>query len=74
MTILPFYYSLFVRGGSISPNFQYLGNAGYNGRYWSSTHNSNGTQVYNLSFDGSGVDPSYNYGRYFSLSLRCLAR
>ena len=63
----------FVRGGGIYPNatskFDF---AGQSGIYWSSRANSDTNYAYRLYFNSSYVYPSYNYGRYFGQSLRCL--
>ncbi len=61
----------FVFGGYVSGSS--LGYAGSRGYYWSSTANS-ATGAYNLYFNSSNVNPSYNGGRYLGNSVRCVAR
>ncbi len=60
------------RGGNVNQNTNLFANAGDNGRYWSSTPNSNGTQAYNLNFNGtSNINPSNNNNRQYGYSIRC---
>ena len=63
----------FVRSGYIRPDdtakFRVAGQIGY---YWSSRANSTTNNAYELYFDSSGVNPSYNFYRYNGQSLRCL--
>jgi uncharacterized protein (TIGR02145 family) len=50
-----------------------LSSAGTFGHYWSSTPN-NDTSSYDLRFgDGTTVNPSYNNGREYGFSVRCVA-
>jgi uncharacterized protein (TIGR02145 family) len=61
------------RGGNVNQSTSNLFNvAGANGYYWSSTPVSNGTQAYNLNFNGtSNINPSNNNNRYNGFSVRC---
>ena len=61
------------RGGNVNQNTSNLFNvAGANGYYWSSTPVSNGTQAYNLNFNGtSNINPSNNNNRQNGFSVRC---
>ena len=62
-----------VRGGLVWQDSDLFGRAGDNGNYWSSTPVSNGTQAYNLNFNGTGnINPSNNNNRQNSRSVRCL--
>jgi len=59
-------------GGNVNQNTNLFANAGDNGRYWSSTPNSNGTSAYNLNFNGtSNINPSNNNARQNGYSVRC---
>jgi len=62
-----------VRGGDVWQNTSNLfENAGNNGNYWSSTPHSNGTNAYNLNFNGtSNINPSNNNNRNAGFSVRC---
>jgi uncharacterized protein (TIGR02145 family) len=73
VTQAPFYG---VRGGYVYQNTNYLLlGAGYEGGYWSSIPDSNSPYAYNLYFSGpSNIIPSNDYGRYYGLSVRCIAR
>ena len=46
-------------------------NQGTGGNFWSSTRRSDGI-MYDLSVYSSSVNPTYGYGRYYGLSMRCL--
>ena len=63
---------ILVRGGDVWQNTSNLfENAGNNGNYWSSTPHSNGTNAYNLNFNGtSTVNPSNNNNRQNGFSVR----
>ena len=61
----------FVRSGSVYSGS--LRDAGYGGRYWSSTAYSSTSDAYDLSFASGGVNPSYDDYRYYGFSVRCLA-
>ena len=61
---------LFVRGGYVLPG-AYLYYAGSNGYYWSSVGRS--SSIAYLLYFYSGVDPSYDNGRYLGFSVRCVA-
>ena len=63
----------FVRSGMFKGQINYSGADGY---YWSSTI-SGASNAYKLAFGGNWIYPdnnSYNTGRYFGYSVRCLAR
>ena len=53
-----------VSGGS-------LGSRGVNGYYWSSTENS--SNVFQLTFNSSSINPVFSIGRTYGFSLRCIA-
>jgi uncharacterized protein (TIGR02145 family) len=60
------------RGGNVNQSTNLFNVAGANGYYWSSTPVSNGTQAYNLNFNGtSNINPSNNNNRYNGFSVRC---
>lgn len=64
---LYFIYGGYLGSGSLS-------NIGSEGRYWSSTAISY-RDSYHLCFGSSYANPStYNYGRYYGFSIRCLVR
>ena len=48
-----------------------VSNAGSNGRYWSSTWNSN-TNAYNLNFNSGSVNPQNNNNKYNGYAVRCV--
>ena len=50
-----------------------LGYAGLAGYYRSSTAGSSTSNAYYLSFNSGGVNPSFNFNRYYGQSVRCLA-
>jgi len=62
------------RGGNVNQSTSNLfNNAGNNGYYWSSTPVSNGSNAYNLNFNGtSNINPSNNNNRQNGFSVRCL--
>ena len=62
---------MFVQGGYVYPG-SYLYDAGSVGNYWSSV-GYNGSNAYYLFFYPYGVNPSYDYYRYYGLSVRCVA-
>lgn len=64
--------TLVVRSGYVNVNLAILRNAGQNGYDWSSRAYSTTTNVYNLKFDASTVNPSNNSNRYNGFPLRCL--
>ena len=61
---------MFVRGGYVDPG--HLGNAGYNGGYWSSVIRIS-SYAYDLYFNSGTVYPSYSRYRYLGFSVRCVA-
>ena len=64
--------AVYIRGaGYVNTNG--LNNAGNEGRYWSSSPNSDGTNAYNLNFWSGNLYPSNNNNRYNGYSVRCLA-
>lgn len=73
LTAAPYY---FVRGGIVEQSTSRLFNvAGAVGYYWSSTPYSSVNNAYSLDFGyTSNINPSNNYGRYYGLSVRCIAR
>ena len=50
-----------------------VSNAGSNGRYWSSTWNSN-TNAYNLNFNSGSVNPQNNNNKYNGYAVRCVKK
>ena len=62
---------MFVRGGFVNPGY-YLDFAGGGGYYWSSVGRSS-SYAYTLYFLSGRVRPSYDYGRYLGISVRCVA-
>ena len=63
----------FTYAGSVYYGDGVLYNQGSSGFYWSSTV-SNQVSAYNLYFDSSSVNPTYDLNRPYGLSVRCVAR